>query len=54
MIKISKKYLEQILLLLENSGYIESIRGSAGGCKLIKASSAKIIRLIDGVLDLVG
>lgn len=56
--KIPKKYLEQILLLLKNSGYIESIRGATGGYKMIKEPSmitvAEIIRLIDGPLAPVG
>lgn len=56
--KIPKKYLEQILLLLKNSGYVESIRGATGGYKLIKQPSqitlAEIIRLIDGPLAPVG
>lgn len=56
--KIPKKYLEQILLLLKNSGYVESIRGASGGYKLIKKPSeislAEIIRLIDGPLAPVG
>lgn len=56
--KIPKKYLEQILLLLKNSGYIESIRGAAGGYRMIKEPSlitlAEIIRLIDGPLAPVG
>lgn len=56
--KIPKKYLEQILLLLKNSGYVESIRGATGGYKLIKEPSqitlAEIIRLIDGPLAPVG
>lgn len=56
--KIPQKYLEQILLLLKNSGYVESIRGATGGYKLIKEPSqitlAEIIRLIDGPLAPVG
>lgn len=56
--KIPKKYLEQILLLLKNSGYLESIRGATGGYKLIKEPSkitlAEIVRLIDGSLAPVG
>jgi len=56
--KIPKKYLEQILLFLKNSGYVESIRGATGGYKLIKEPSeitlAEIIRLIDGPLAPVG
>lgn len=56
--KIPKKYLEQILLLLKSSGYVDSIRGATGGYKLIKKPSditlAEIIRLIDGPLAPVG
>lgn len=52
--KIPKKYLEQILLQLKNSGYVKSVRGIGGGYKLAKAPSqislAEIIRLIDGPL----
>ena len=33
---IPQNYLEQILVLLKNSGFIGSIRGAKGGYKLIK------------------
>jgi Rrf2 family cysteine metabolism transcriptional repressor len=52
--KIPKKYLEQILLLLNKAGYIRSKRGVEGGYTLLKdpkdISLAEIIRLIDGPL----
>lgn len=49
---IPKKYLEQIMLILKNAGYVQSIRGVGGGYKLFKHPSsihiAEIVRLIDG------
>ena len=52
--KIPKKYLEQILLLLNRGGYVTSRKGAGGGYKLSKApekiSVAEIIRLIDGAI----
>lgn len=51
---IPRKFLEQILLQLKNSGLIHSKRGSSGGYKLIRnpedISLANIIRIIDGPL----
>jgi len=51
---IPRKYLEQILLLLNRAGYISSARGTGGGYKLAKKPAeitlAEIIRLIDGPL----
>lgn len=51
---IPKKFLEQILILLKNAGYIRSYRGARGGYKLSKPPSqitlAEIMRLIDGAL----
>ncbi|NTW31969.1 MAG: Rrf2 family transcriptional regulator [Bacteroidetes bacterium] len=51
---IPKKFLEQILITLKNSGYLKSKKGSVGGYKLNKMpeqiSLAEIIRLIDGAL----
>jgi Rrf2 family protein len=51
---IPKKYLEQILLLLNKAGYVRSKRGIAGGYGLSKnpkqVSVAEIIRLMDGPL----
>ena len=55
---IPKKFLEQILLVLKNSGYIESKRGIEGGYKLAKKPSEisldQIVRLLDGALASVG
>jgi len=51
---IPKKYLEQILLLLNKAGYVRSKRGIDGGHGLSKnpkqISVAEIIRLMDGPL----
>lgn len=51
---IPKKFLEQILILLKNAGYIRSYRGARGGYKLSKPPSeitlAQIMRLIDGAI----
>lgn len=51
---IPKKYLEQILLLLNKAGYVRSKRGIDGGYVLSKdpkdVSVAEIIRLMDGAL----
>lgn len=51
---IPKKYLEQILLLLNKAGYVRSKRGIDGGYMLSKnprhVSLAEIIRLMDGAL----
>lgn len=52
--KIPKKFLEQILVSLKNSGFVKSKKGSDGGYKLNKPASeisiAEIIRLMDGAL----
>ncbi len=51
---IPEKFLEQILLLLKNSGFLQSKRGVGGGYSLKKApkyiSVGEIVRLIDGPL----
>ncbi|MEI7596086.1 MAG: Rrf2 family transcriptional regulator [Bacteroidota bacterium] len=51
---IPKKFLEQILVSLKNSGYIKSKKGSEGGYRLNKEASqitiAEILRLMDGAL----
>ena len=51
---IPKKYLEQILLMLNKAGYVRSKRGNVGGYELLKKpeeiSVAEIIRLMDGPL----
>ena len=52
--RIPKKYLEQILLILNRGGYVSSRKGSEGGYRLAKApdqvSVAEILRLMDGAL----
>jgi len=49
---IPRKFLDQIMNMLKKNGYVESIRGAAGGYRLAKPpthiSLAEIIRLIDG------
>jgi Rrf2 family protein len=51
---IPKKFLEQILISLKNSGFVKSKKGSEGGYKLTKSPNkifiAEIIRLFDGAL----
>lgn len=51
---IPKKFLEQILIALKTSGYVNSKKGADGGYKLTKSpdqiSLAEIIRLMDGAL----
>ncbi|UCB47385.1 MAG: Rrf2 family transcriptional regulator [Spirochaetota bacterium] len=51
---IPKKYLENILLVLNRAGYLSSRRGVHGGYKLAKdpgtISVAEILRLMDGAL----
>ncbi|HRS53136.1 MAG TPA: Rrf2 family transcriptional regulator [Bacteroidales bacterium] len=53
---IPKKFLENILLDLKNSGYLGSKKGKGGGYYLIKHPSeiniADIIRLFDGAIAL--
>lgn len=55
---IPKKFLEQILLTLKRSGYVQSRMGPEGGYFLAKPASeislAEIIRLMDGPLAPVG
>ena len=52
--KIPKKFLEQILVSLKNSGFVRSKKGSDGGYKLNKPATeitiAEVIRLMDGAL----
>lgn len=52
--EIPKKYLEQLFLLLKQSRYLRTKRGSAGGYKLAipakKLTIAQIVRLMDGAL----
>jgi Rrf2 family transcriptional regulator, cysteine metabolism repressor len=51
---IPKKFLEQILIILKNAGYVKSKKGADGGYKLNKDPReimlAEIIRLMDGAL----
>ncbi len=51
---IPRKYLEQILLLLNKAGYVRSKRGLDGGYALSKdpwhVSVAEVVRLMDGAL----
>lgn len=51
---IPKKYLEQLLLMLRQNGYIKTKRGAQGGYKLAKPAQkinvAEITRLMDGAL----
>ncbi len=55
---IPKKFLSQILLILNRSGYLNSRRGTEGGYKLSKSPEkitlAEVIRLLDGPLAPVG
>jgi Rrf2 family cysteine metabolism transcriptional repressor len=52
--KIPKKFLEQILIVLKQRGYVKSKKGSSGGYRLAlppdKITLAEIIRLMDGAL----
>jgi len=52
--KIPTKFLEQILLTLKNSGFLQSKRGMAGGYYLAKPPEeimlGQIIRILDGPL----
>lgn len=51
---IPKKFLDQILFLLKNAGYVKSKRGPEGGYRLARDPSrinvAEILRLLDGPL----
>lgn len=51
---ISGKYLEQIITVLNNAGYVKSVRGSQGGYLLQKPPSeytiGMILRLTEGSL----
>lgn len=55
---IPEKFLEQILLILKNAGFVQSKRGIGGGYFLSKSpdeiSLGEVIRLIDGPLAPVG
>jgi Rrf2 family transcriptional regulator, cysteine metabolism repressor len=56
--KIPKKYLENILLILNRAGYLVSKKGVNGGYMLAKPpekiSIAEIIRIMDGALAPIG
>lgn len=53
--KISEKYLEQIISILNNAGYVRSIRGPQGGYVLKydpdKYTVGMILRLTEGTLS---
>jgi Rrf2 family protein len=55
--KISKKYLEQLLTLLKNSGIVVTVRGKNGGYKLAKdpeqISAFEVITTLEGPLQIV-
>ena len=52
---ISKKYLEQIILIFNRSGVLKTVRGSQGGYQLAKAPDkytvGEILRLTEGSLS---
>lgn len=51
---ISRKYLEQLVSVLNRAGYVKSIRGAQGGYKLARPAEeytvGMILRLIEGDL----
>jgi len=51
---ISKKYLEQLLLMLKQGRFLKAKRGAGGGYRLARPAArisvAEIIRLMDGAL----
>ena len=53
--QISKKYLEQIIPILNNSGILRTVRGSQGGYQLAgspdKYTVGDILRLTEGSLE---
>lgn len=55
--KIPAKYLEQLLRLLKQAGFVKSVRGPKGGHLLAKEptqiSLGQIVRLFEGQTDLV-
>lgn len=55
---IPKKFLEQVLLLLKNTGYLQSHRGQHGGYSLRKRPDeitlGEVVRLIEGPLAPIG
>ena len=52
--KIPPRFLEQILLALKRSGYVQSVKGQGGGYVLAKPAKsitlAEVVRLFDGAL----
>ena len=54
-VKISIKYLEQIVSILTRVGYLKSVRGAQGGYRLTKAPSeytiGDILRTTEGTLS---
>lgn len=55
---IPKKFLEQVLLILRNGGYLQSHRGQHGGYSLRKKPDeitlGEVVRLIEGPLAPIG
>ena len=53
---ISPKYLEQIMIVLKSSGFVDSLRGPRGGYTLAKSSKditvGSIIRAMEGNLSI--
>lgn len=52
---LSEKYLEQIIAILNNAGYVKSVRGAQGGYKLTRDPKeytvGMILRLTEGSLS---
>lgn len=52
--EIPRKYLEQLLMILKQNGYLKARRGAAGGYQLAIPAKrivvAQVIRLLDGAL----
>lgn len=52
--KLSEKYLEQIIAILNKAGYVKSVRGAQGGYKIAKdpakCTVGMILRLTEGSL----
>lgn len=52
--KMPRKFLENILVILRNEGFLTSIRGKSGGYKIAmhpsKIKMGEVVRLIDGPL----
>jgi Rrf2 family protein len=53
---ISKKYLEQLFIVLRNSGIVEGVRGPSGGYRLAREPSSirikEIFELLEGPLSI--